>query len=95
MNFNELGIQNIEPLAVLRGGIDGAKFIAKVVKKDGRSQLLYLIPPSYDPSKGIVTEEYILESAIEKHGFLPIEQEPILTYEDYENYLREINKPYV
>lgn len=93
MNFKELGIQTIKPLAVLEGGLNGTRFIAEATKEDGKSQLLSLTPPDYDPAKAVPVEDYILDSAIEKHGFIPVELEPITTFEDYEKYLREINKP--
>lgn len=93
MNFKELGIQTIRPLAILEGGLNGTRFIAEAIKEDGKAQLLSFIPPDYDPSGAVPVESYILESAIEKHGYAPIEHDPIVTLESYEKYLREINKP--
>lgn len=92
MNFKYLKIQTIRPLAVLTGGLDGTRFIAEVTKENGKSELFSFMPPNYDPTKAVPVEEYILDSAIEKHGFKAIEHEPITSYEDYEKYLREINQ---
>lgn len=92
MNFKELGIRAIRPIAILEGGLNGTRFIAEATKKDGKAQLLSLIPPDYNLAKAISVEPYILESAIEKHGFIPVEHDPITTFDDYEKYLREINQ---
>lgn len=93
MNFKELEIQTIRPLAILEGSLDGTRFIAEAVKEDGKTQFLLLTPPDYKPIGGTVVEQYILESAIAKHGYTPVEHNPITTFEDYEKYLREINPP--
>ena len=92
MNFKELGIQTIKPLAVLKGGLNGTKFIAEATKEDGKIQLLSLIPPDYSLDRATPIESYILESAVEKHEFIPTDHGPIRTFEDYEEYLREINQ---
>lgn len=93
MNFKELGIQTIKPLALLSGGLNGTRFIAEATTEEGNTKLISLIPPDYNPSNGVEIEEYILESAVEKHNYVPVEHDPILSTEEYEKYLREINQP--
>lgn len=93
MNFKELGIQAIRPLAILKGGLNGTRFIAEATNKSGEAQLLSLTPPDYDPAKAVPIKPYILESAIEKHSFIPVKHDSIVTFEDYEKYLQEINQP--
>jgi len=93
MNFKELGIRTIKPLAVLGGGLNGTRFIAETITEDGKSKLVSLVPPNYNPSNGVEIEKYILDSAIEKHDYVPVDHDPILTTEEYEKYLREINQP--
>ncbi len=95
MNFKELGIHYIKPVALLKGGLNGARFIAEYMSESGRVGLLSLAPPDYDVTKSVQIERYLLLSAVEKHGYIPVEHDFILNFEDYEKYLREINNPFV
>jgi hypothetical protein len=91
MNFTELGISAILPLAELKGGINGTRFIAEVTTVGGEKRLLSILPSEYDLSKAIPIEPYILESAVAKHGYDPVEHELLDNEEKYQTYLREIN----
>ncbi|MFA6446533.1 MAG: hypothetical protein WCW14_04790 [Candidatus Paceibacterota bacterium] len=92
MNLKELGIQAIRPLAILYGGLNGVLFMAEIVKEDGTFKLYSLSPPDYDLARAVQIEDYILDSAVEKHGFIPTRHESIISFDDYEKYLREINQ---
>lgn len=92
MNFKEMGVQTVEPLAVLEGGINGVKFIARTTMNDGQSQLMFMVPPNYDLKTAVLTNEEVLETAVIKHGYGLVNHKPIESVEEYEEYLREINK---
>jgi hypothetical protein len=92
MNFKELAIQGVEPLAVLTGGLDGTRFIARITKREGVTSLFFITPQNYDLRNPTPIEYYVLDSAIAKHGYVPTEHGMITTDEDYIQYISEINK---
>lgn len=93
MNFKELGIFSITPVAKLEGGLNGPRFIAERKMLKGERELISVLPPNYDLLKSIQIKQYILEAAIAKHGYIPFDHEPLISFEDYEKYLRDLNKP--
>lgn len=94
MNFNELEIYSITPVAKLEGGFNGVRLIVEKRDMGGHTEILSVLPPGYDLSQAIPIEQYIKESSIAKHGYIPIEgQQPITNPEQYENFLTEINRP--
>ena len=92
MNFKELGVFSITPVASLVGGLNGPRFIAERQLLDGKKELISVLPPDYDISKSIEIKSYILESAVAKHGYVPVEDDFITSFEEYEKYLIELNK---
>ncbi len=95
MNFKEIGINSVTPVAKLEGGLNGTRLIVEARREKGYTEILSVLPPGYDLSKAIPIKQYILESAIAKHGYMPINGRPITTLEEYERFLTEVNKPKV
>jgi hypothetical protein len=93
MNFKELGINSVRPVAKLEGGLNGVRLIVEARKEKGYTEILSVLPPDYDLSKAIPIEQYILESAVAKHGYIPVSEQPIMDFKQYEEYLRRINQP--
>jgi len=92
MNFKELGVFSITPVASLVGGLNGPRFIAERQLLDGEKELISVLPPDYDLSKSIEIKPYILESAVAKHGYVPAEGDSITSFDEYEKYLIELNE---
>jgi len=80
-----------ETVAELKGGINGTRFIAEATTINGEKKLLSIIPPEYNLAEAIPAEPYILESAVSKYGYTPVEHELLDAEEKYKNYLIEIN----
>ena len=95
MNFKEIGINSITPVAKLEGGLNGVRLIVEARREKGYTEILSVLPPRYDLSKAIPIKQYILESAIAKHSYVPITGQPITNPEQYEEFLTKINKPKV
>lgn len=95
MNFRELGINSVTPVAKLEGGLNGVRLIVEARREKGYTEILSVLPPGYDLSKAISIKQYILESSIAKHGYIPVSEQPITTFEQYEEYLTKVNKPEV
>lgn len=93
MNFKELGINSVTPLAKLEGGLNGPRLIVEARREKGYTEILSVLPPEYDLSEAIPIERYILESAVAKHGYTPVEEPPIASFKQYEEYLTKLNKP--
>ena len=93
MSYKELGISTITPLAKLEGGLNGPRFIAEKETVKGDKELISVLPPDYDLSKSIQVKQHILEAAVAKHGYIPFDHEPLTSFEEYEEYLRELSKP--
>jgi len=93
MNFKELGINSVTPVAKLEGGLNGVRLIVEARTENGFTEILSVLPPGYDLSKAIPIKQYILESAVAKHGYTPVEEPPITNFEQYEEYLTKLNKP--
>jgi len=92
MNFKELGINSVTPVAKLEGGLNGVRLIVEARREKGYTEILSVLPPGYDLSKAIPIKQYILESAIAKHGYIPVSEQPIMSFEQYEEYLTKVNK---
>jgi len=93
MNFKELGISSITPVAKLEGSLNGPRFIAEKETIKGGKELISVLPPEYDLSRSIPVKQHILEAAVAKHGYIPFDHKPLTSFEEYEEYLRELNKP--
>ncbi len=93
MSYKELGISTIKPLAKLEGGLNGPRFIAEKEILKGDKELIFILPPDYDLSRSVSVKQHILEAAVAKHGYIPFDHEPLTSFEEYEEYLREVNKP--
>lgn len=59
----------------------------------GDKELISVLPPDYDLSGSVPVKQHILEAAVAKHGYIPFDHEPLTSFEEYEKYLRELNKP--
>lgn len=92
MNFKEIGINSVTPIAKLEGGLTGVRLIVEARKEKGFTEILSVLPPGYDLSKAIPIKQYVLESAIAKHGYVPVSEQPITTFDQYEKYLTIVNK---
>ena len=92
MNFKELGVFSITPVASLVGGLNGSRFIAERQLLNGEKGLISVLPPDYNLQKPIEVKPYILESAVVKHGYVPTEDDSITSFEEYEKYLIELNE---
>ena len=92
MNFQESDIKGIKPLAILKGGLNGTRLIAEVTYGNGEIILLSLLPPNYSLQDLIILQQYLLESAVAKHGYSVVPQKEITSFEEYEQYLREIGQ---
>lgn len=86
-------IQLISPVAILKGGMNGTRFIARITLINGDSELCSISPPEYKLDEATPIKHYILESSIAKHGYLPIDYPPITNEKQYKDFLKEINKP--
>ena len=93
MNFQELGITSVIPLAKLEGGMNGVRLIVEATKGKGFTEILSILPPNYDLSQAVHLEKYKLESAIAKHGYTLVEEPLITDFVQYEQYLTKVNQP--
>jgi len=92
MNFKEYSIKTIEPKAVLKGGLNGSRFIARVVFEDGSRKLFSILPPDYTYDSFLEIENYILDASVAKYGYQIIEGLIFSSDEGYDSFLKKINE---
>jgi hypothetical protein len=93
MDTKPTKVQIITPLAILRGGINGTRFIARITMTNGDSRLYSISPPHYKLEEAIPIKHYILESSVAKHGYIPVNYPTITNEKQYKNFLQKINTP--
>lgn len=90
-DFSLIGIKKVMPLAVQVGNLSGARIIAKITFRDGEEYTSFLFPPDYLPFEKI--EDYIINSAVVKYGYLPLEEKLHLSSrEELEGFLKSIER---
>lgn len=91
MNLEEKKFMYVLPIAILYGDINGALFIAKIKEKDEKPKLFLFFPPNYNFGNAQQIDEVILQSAIQKHDYTPVDYNIIVSNSEYNNFIKELS----